>query len=342
MALCAHSLLVACLLVLCDGLLRLSNPQQRALRRELACTQQSRTRLHSTPTDESSLWKDRVEFVDLSSAPLEPSSTARPLPLFLLGGAFFPEGVTVLNVFEMKYRTMMFDCANADDMFGYFYTDGSGRIGLVGTLCKIVDRRLLEDGRQIIQIEGVGRCKIRRILKTLPYVQAEVEPLVVDDAPSGGEAAATKLEIEVWDAVKYYMRLMRSYEPNKDMVVTSSLKRSRPTRDCEADPRNAQRRTSFSFALANMISMSSAAESQLMLQTTNVMKRLRAEKMILTQAAEGIAEQLIAMNLISAAGRDGIKARTSATDDDDDVLPRDTLQKVVTEEKDEWDISNIE
>lgn len=336
------SLLVACLVVCAHGFLALSLRCRTRGLGELAGKQFSRARLYSTPTDESSLWKDRVEFVDLASVPLEPSPTARPLPLFLLGGSFFPEGVTVLNVFEMKYRTMMFDCANGDDMFGYFYTDGSGRIGSIGTMCKIVDRRLLEDGRQIIQIEGVGRCKIRRILKTLPYVQAEVEPFVVDEAPTGGEAAATKLEMEVWDAVKYYMRLMRSYEPNKDMVVTSSLKRSRPTRDCEADPRNAQRRTSFSFALANMISMSHAAESQLMLQTTNVMKRLRAEKMILTQAAEGIAEQLIAMNLISAAVRDGIKARTSATDDDEDVLPRDTLQKVVTQEKDEWDISNIE
>lgn len=286
------------------------------------------------------LWKERVEFVDLSSQILPPSSTARSLPLFLLGGTFFPEGVTVLNVFEMKYRTMMFDCANADDIFGYYYTDAqTGRIAQVGTMCKIVDRRLEEDGRQIIQIQGIGRCRVRKIIKTLPYILAEVEPFVMDDPPAGGEAAAVKLEKEVWDALKYYMRLMKSYEPNKGMVVTQSAKKNRPTRLNEMD---ATRRTQLSFSLANMISMSQPSESQQLLQTQSIMKRLTAEKVILTQAAEGISEQLVQMNILTADRRDGIKMNSMSLDDDSDILPPDLVQKVVETEKDEWDISNLE
>jgi len=288
----------------------------------------------------SSLWRERVEFVDLSAQELAVSETARPLPLFLLGAAFFPEGATMLNVFEMKYRTMMFDCANSDDMFGYFMVDGaSGRIAQVGTMCKIVERRLLEDGRQLIQIQGVGRCRVRKILKTLPYVQAEVEPDLHDATPANGEGAAVKLDRETWDAVKYYMRLMRSYEPNKRMVVPMSMKRNRPTRANEAD---SLRRTRFSFALANMIQMSQPAESQLLLQTTNVIKRLEAEKLILIQAAEGISEQLINMNVLTASLRDGLKFNSMSRDDDEDILPIEVEEEEVEEEKDPWDISNVE
>ena len=294
----------------------------------------------SPSASESSLWRERVEFVDLSAQALTLSETSRQLPLFLLGGAFFPEGLTVLNVFEMKYRTMMFDCANSDDTFGYFMVDGaSGRIASVGTLVKITERRLMEDGRQLIQCKGIGRCRIRKILKTLPYVLAEVEPNVADEPPQGGDAAAAKLERETWDTLKYYMRLMRSYEPNKNMVVPASMKRNRPTRANELD---SHRRTMFSFSLANMISMSQPSESQLLLQTTSVTKRLEAEKTILTQAAEGIAEQLIGLNVISASEKDGIKNRCMTSDDDEDILPTEVVEQEVVEEKDPWDISNIE
>lgn len=54
--------------------------------------------------EEGSLWQERVKYVDLSAVKESPSPDARELPLFLLGGAFYPEGTTFLNVFEMKYR----------------------------------------------------------------------------------------------------------------------------------------------------------------------------------------------------------------------------------------------
>ena len=60
-----------------------------------------------------------MEYVDLTGGGLEESPTARNLPLFILGGAFYPQGTSYLNVFEMKYRTMMFDIAKSDDTFGY-------------------------------------------------------------------------------------------------------------------------------------------------------------------------------------------------------------------------------
>lgn len=70
-----------------------------------------------------SLWNERIQFVDLMSPPQDDVDTARPMPLFLLGSAFYPSGTSVLHVFEMKYRTMMSDCAKTDDTFGYIIAD---------------------------------------------------------------------------------------------------------------------------------------------------------------------------------------------------------------------------
>lgn len=95
----------------------------------------------SNSNSDQFLWNEKVQYVDLSASSLESSPTARSLPLFLLSGAFYPQGETFLNIFEMKYRTMMFDCANNDDMFGYIHTDSkTGSIASIGTLCKITDR----------------------------------------------------------------------------------------------------------------------------------------------------------------------------------------------------------
>jgi hypothetical protein len=43
------------------------------------------TKMASESNEMASLWRDRVEYIDLSSSNAEPSATARNLPLFLLG-----------------------------------------------------------------------------------------------------------------------------------------------------------------------------------------------------------------------------------------------------------------
>ncbi|KAJ1385505.1 PUA-like domain-containing protein [Ochromonadaceae sp. CCMP2298] len=155
-----------------------------------------------------SLFNERLEYVDLSNAS-PPSDTSRTLPLFLLDSPFFPQGSTALNVFEMKYRTMMFDISKADEIFGYIHSNSkTGEIASVGTMCKVVERQLREDGQQSIYLEGVGRFRVNKILKTLPYILAEVEPFLTDAAAE--EAEAAKVEKEVFCSLKYYMRLLKS------------------------------------------------------------------------------------------------------------------------------------
>lgn len=179
-------------------------------------------------------------------------------------------------------------------------------------------------------------------MKTLPYVLAEVED--IDDIPPADDAAAAKLEVEVYDMLKYYIRLVRAAGPNKQLAISHACKRSRPTLagtviDQQA---NAQRRTRFSFALASMIQMQQSKESQLLLQTTSVVQRLRAEKDILQQATEAVADMMLGSGDLTAELRDSIKLSTfSGSDDDADILPPDIVEEETEEVADEWDLSNI-
>ena len=331
--------------------------------------------LSSTDDFKNNLWSDKVDYVDLLAREEEPTSTTRPLPLFLLSGAFYPSGTSYIHVFEMKYRTMMFDCANSDEMFGYIHTDGrTGSIAKVGTMCKITDRQLLDDGRQFIAFEGVSRFKVRKIMKTLPYVLGEVDTDVTDIITTPEqEELASELEKKTYGGLKAYIRLVKALEPRRTFTISQAAKLVRPqksisssfdssvsgttsvstipttpislpfTSNLPSTMTEGQRRTSFSFAIANMIQMNQDKESQLILQTTDIIKRMTAQNDILTQACDLVATELLKKPDFSQDRINQIKSISyNANDVDDDVLPPDVVDVKENAEKDEWDISNIE
>jgi hypothetical protein len=80
----------------------------------------------------------------------------------------------------------------------------------------------------------------------LPYIVAEVEPDLRDETPENLEESM-KLEKEVYDNLKYYMRLMRTFNPNKDVVISMKAKKYAPS--TLADKSDNGRRTNFSFSL---------------------------------------------------------------------------------------------
>lgn len=152
--------------------------------------------------EESPLWKQEVTFADAvekeeENAPT-PAVATRSLPLFVLGNCFYPEGETWLHVFEPRYRTMMRDVAEADECFGYIFSDGAGRVASVGTLCQVVFREVLDDGRQAIRVRGIGRFRVREVLKApQAYTVAEVETGIADvPLPDTLHNAAASAQLE--------------------------------------------------------------------------------------------------------------------------------------------------
>lgn len=233
---------------------------------------------------------------------------------------------------------MMHDCAlKFDDYFVHVYVHREGTIAAMGTLCKITYRQLEDDGRQIIVIRGEGRVRLRKILKTLPYVTAEVET-AVHDQPPDSEVEAANLAQDAYDQLKYYMRLLKSHKPNEFMTVTKYIKAHRPLRGVDSP----LQREKFSMALANLAVMVNPDYAQKMLQTDDTTKRLLVEKSILTTAAELISTQLVNLGSLTAEARDGIKM--NALNDnisDADILPGDEEEEEAVEEDDEWDLQKI-
>ena len=135
---------------------------------------------------------------------------------------------------------------------------------------------------------------------------------------------------------------MKRHEPNKAMCVSPSIKENRPVKGVADVPRMEK----FSFALANMIQMAHPLESQILLQTKDIVKRMEAQKMILSAAAASIAGQLKDINTISELDRAAIQAACiepifTMDGIDFDVLPPDIKQAEAEEIKDEWDTSQM-
>ena len=80
----------------------------------------------------------------------------------------------------------------------------------------------------------------------------------------------------------------------------------------------------------------------MLLQCTNLIHRLQAEKLILSEAAEIISEKLVSIGVITAEKRDAIKTQSLLNDYDEDILPAEDSRISSADEPDEWDISNIE
>jgi Lon protease-like protein len=62
-----------------------------------------------------------------------------------------------------------------DGVFGFTYTSSQyQKLGLVGTLARVKQRKILEDGRTFVAIEGIERFFIKEIVSEKPYIKAKV------------------------------------------------------------------------------------------------------------------------------------------------------------------------
>jgi Lon protease-like protein len=88
-------------------------------------------------------------------------------------------------------------------MIGRCYVDVDGNIGSIGSLCSIVERRRLEDGKGFFIIQANSRFKIKRILKREPYLLAEVILDYEDDVHNYvDENICERLCIDVYKLLK--------------------------------------------------------------------------------------------------------------------------------------------
>lgn len=115
------------------------------------------------------------------------TGTPTELPQFPLGTVLFPSMVLPLHIFEERYRTLMHDVVFGDGPeeptgeFGVpliergFEVGGDDVRSSVGTVARIVEHELLDDGRWVIVTVGTRRYRVVEWLDDQPYPRALVE-----------------------------------------------------------------------------------------------------------------------------------------------------------------------
>lgn len=107
--------------------------------------------------------------------------------LFPLSSVVLPEGKMRLRIFEPRYKRLVSQAMQSEGTFGIclFDSDKKGdELSAVGTLAKIIDFELFEDGLLGISITGLSKFKIRSVrvehdglrlarVETLPNWSAE-------------------------------------------------------------------------------------------------------------------------------------------------------------------------
>ncbi|PTW46816.1 hypothetical protein C8J25_104152 [Sphingomonas faeni] len=134
------------------------------------------------------------------SAP--PRATTR-LSIFPLPGALlFPGMHLPLHMFEPRYRAMISDAMARDRRIGMIQPrggphDDADALYDIGCVGKIAEVEALDDGRYNVVLEGIALFRIVReldVTTAFRQVEAELLPLIEDDALSLGRRSSLELE----------------------------------------------------------------------------------------------------------------------------------------------------
>lgn len=184
------------------------------------------------------------------------------LPLFPLPLVLFPGAILPLQIFEFRYRIMMHTLLQTDLRFGVILSDavtGAAEVGCVG---EVVKHERLVDDRFFLICKGQERFRVTNLVRTKPYLVAEVTWL--EDRPSGdGEEDLESLASEV----ETYM---------KDVIRLSNRLGGKPEKEVQ-DLRRNLFPTPFSFFVGSTFE-GAPREQQALLELEDTAARLKREK----------------------------------------------------------------
>eukprot|EP01018_Ginkgo_biloba_P032379 Gb_34357 [translate_table: standard] len=184
------------------------------------------------------------------------------LPLFPLPLVLFPGAILPLQIFEFRYRMMMHTLLQTDLRFGVIYTDQTSGIVEVGCVGEVVKHEKLVDDRFFLICKGQERFRVMKLVRTKPYLVAEVQWL--EDRPSDEQEDLEKLANEV--------------ETNmKDVIRLSNRLNGKPDKESPEDLRKGLFPTPFSFFVGSTFE-GAPGEQQALLELEDTATRLKREK----------------------------------------------------------------
>jgi Lon protease-like protein len=198
---------------------------------------------------------------------------SKVVPIFPYSSILIPTGAEWLNIFEMKHRMLLSDVNDMPDeggLFGFsYYSASQQKIALIGTLAKVTNRKLLDDGRVFVTVEGVKKFYIEEFTAENPYLKARVR-LLNDYTEFQDSSELDALEEAVFTELRTNMNLMTHIFPSKNYKVSEKILRYRPSSissrigdrvvKMTTEAQEMARREKFSYAVLDMLQVSSSTK----------------------------------------------------------------------------------
>lgn len=219
---------------------------------------------------------------------------SRIIPILPYGQVLTPTGSDWLNIFEMKHRMLL----NEGGTFGFsYYSSTQSKLALVGTLARVKERKILDDGRSFVVIEGLERFYIDEIVSERPYLKGRVQ-LFTDYTETTAEVL-DELELKLFHELRKNMKMMERLFPSKTFSINPAILQNRPsivtpgTRNVKItdDVDEKVRRSKFSFGVLDMLQISSTVKLSLM-QEHLIERRLGRFLKILQNSGTYLEEEL--------------------------------------------------
>ncbi|XP_002981762.2 uncharacterized protein LOC9633877 [Selaginella moellendorffii] len=199
---------------------------------------------------------------DRSPSPVE-------LPLFPLPLVLFPGAILPLQIFEFRYRIMMHTLLQTDLRFGVVFTDRSTGLAEIGCVGEVIKHERLVDDRFFLICKGQERFRVASVVRTSPYLVAEVE--WIEDKPPQRlkEDGEEEEDLEkLASEVEAYM---------KDVIRLSNRMNKKGDKETPEDLRKNLFPTPFSFWVGSTFE-GAPLEQQALLELEDTGLRLKREK----------------------------------------------------------------
>jgi ATP-dependent Lon protease len=205
------------------------------------------------------------------------------IPLFPLPNlVIFPHVLIPLHIFEERYKVMINECIERDEVFGIVLlrsgaeTESEDTIHRVGVTGRIVQVERLENGRMNILTEGESRFRIRRFTQQEPYWKGVVDFFEDDEGHHSIEALYDEVAALYRKVVELGAKADSSEEPDAAFPESPS---------------------DLSYMISYILDIESEAKQKLLEMTTTA-ERLRALVPHLNETIQKLEQQIALKDVI--------------------------------------------
>lgn len=216
----------------------------------------------------------------------------KELPLFPLPVVLFPGVPLPLHIFEPRYRQLLQDISQTNNLFGLAYFDSTTTdrelpaVGQVGCVAEVTETQAFPDGRSNILTIGVVRYRIESYVERGdPYLVARVNYFEDD------EEDENELSNAAADVAETFTRIARAVRTiNDERLNLPDISDTEPQR--------------LSFLVAAAMEVEVEVKQEL-LELRSTAERLERLKAMLHQAVAGYEERARIHELAKSNGHSG-------------------------------------